>query len=146
MTNESFRCDCLVTSALDIIGDKWTLVIIKQMIFEGKRTFKDFTESAESIASNILSSRLKKLESYNLIRKEKLANNKKTNIYILTESGLNLMPVIVEMAIWSYDNMPEFHPILTLDNRSEMMLRDKKSFIKMLIDRYKEQQKEFMKS
>ena len=52
--NSSFRCDCPITSALDIVGDKWTLVIIKQILLEGKQTFKDFSESDEAIATNIL--------------------------------------------------------------------------------------------
>jgi DNA-binding HxlR family transcriptional regulator len=52
---QDFRCDCPFTSALDILGDKWMLVIVKQMLIEGKETFKDFTESEEAIATNILS-------------------------------------------------------------------------------------------
>ena len=86
--NNKFRCNCPITSALDILGDKWTLVIIKQMLIEGKQTFKDFLESDEAIATNILSSRLKMLEEYKMIRKEKLPHNKKTNIYLLTEKVL----------------------------------------------------------
>ena len=54
-----FRCDCPFTSALDVLGDKWMLVIVKQMLIEGKETFKDFTESEEAIATNILSAKLK---------------------------------------------------------------------------------------
>jgi DNA-binding HxlR family transcriptional regulator len=66
---QDFRCDCPFTSALDIVGDKWILVIIKQMLIEGKETFKDFTESDEAIATNILSSKLKFLEEVGLIIK-----------------------------------------------------------------------------
>ena len=68
-----FRCTCPITSALDILGDRWTLVIIKQMLLEGKKTFKDFLESEEDIATNILSSRLKMLEKFDLIYKTKFA-------------------------------------------------------------------------
>ena len=60
-----FRCDCPVTSAIDIVGDKWTIVIIKQMLLEHKKTFKQFSESEEAIAPNILSHRLKKLVKIN---------------------------------------------------------------------------------
>jgi len=80
--NNDFRCNCPITSALDIVGDKWTLVIIKQMLLEGKKTFKDFSESNEAIASNILSSRLKMLEKYKMISKEKLPHNKKKRTFI----------------------------------------------------------------
>ena len=61
---KEFRSGCPISSALDIVGDKWTLVIIKQMLLEGKKTFKDFSESDEAIAFNILSSRLKMLEEF----------------------------------------------------------------------------------
>ena len=74
--NSDFRCKCPITSALDIVGDKWTLVIIKQMLLEEKKTFKDFSQSDEAIASNILSSRLKMLEKYKMIRKEKREINR----------------------------------------------------------------------
>ena len=57
--DNKFRCNCPFTSALDILGDKWMLVIVKQMLIEGKETFKDFTESEEAIATNILSTKLK---------------------------------------------------------------------------------------
>ena len=135
--NNDFRCKCPITSALDIVGDKWTLVIIKQMLLEGKKTFKDFSESDEAIASNILSSRLKMLEKYKMIRKEKLPHNKKTNIYLLTEKGLSLTPVIVELALWGEDNLKMIHPSLVSDNRIEKLKKNKDITIKMLVDNYK---------
>jgi DNA-binding HxlR family transcriptional regulator len=66
-----FRCDCPFTSALDVLGDKWMLVIVKQMLIEDKETFKDFTESDEAIATNILSNKLKQLEELGIILKTK---------------------------------------------------------------------------
>jgi DNA-binding HxlR family transcriptional regulator len=83
-----FRCDCPFTSALDILGDKWMLVIVKQMLIEGKETFKDFIESDEAVATNILSTKLKQLEESGIIIKTKRPNNKKTNLYLLTEKGI----------------------------------------------------------
>lgn len=133
----TFRCNCPITSALDIVGDKWTLVIIKQMLFEGKKTFKDFSESDEAIASNILSSRLKMLEEYKIITKEKLPHNKKTNIYILTQKGLDLAPTIVELTLWSEGNIREFHPNLYSDDRIEMVTNSKEGFINLLLENYK---------
>ena len=79
-----FRCDCPVTSAVDIVGDKWTLVVIKLMLLEQKKTFKEFSESDESIAPSILSNRLKTLEKTEFIIKVKPKDNKKTNHYFLT--------------------------------------------------------------
>ena len=135
--NHSFRCKCAVTSAIDVVGDKWTLVIIKQMLLEGKRTFKDFTESMEAIATNILSSRLKTLESLGLIRKEKLPHNKKTNIYLLTEKGLALTPIILELTYWSSEHMREFHPSLEEDERLNWAKENKEEAIRLTIQNYK---------
>jgi len=133
----TFRCNCPITSALDIVGDKWTLVIIKQMLLEGIKTFKDFSECDEAIASNILSSRLKKLEEYKMISKEKLPNNKKTNIYLLTQKGLDLTPTIVELTLWGEENISEFHPELYSDDRIKMLKNNKEGFINMLMEDYK---------
>lgn len=133
-----FRCNCPITSALDIVGDKWTLVIIKQMLLEGKKTFKDFSESDEAIASNILSSRLKMMEEYKIISKEKLPDNKKTNIYLLTEKGLGLTPTIVELTLWSDSNIREYHSSLITDSRIEMVKNNKEESIKMIVESYKQ--------
>ncbi|MEY2594847.1 MAG: hypothetical protein RL634_2106 [Bacteroidota bacterium] len=105
-----FRCQCPISSALDIIGDKWTLLIIRDMLFDHKKTFKDFSTSAESIASNILSSRLKLLEEVGIIRKTKMEGNQKSNIYTLTKKGMALLPVIAEITLWSDENVRELNP------------------------------------
>ena len=136
--NNDFRCKCPITSALDIVGDKWTLVIIKQMLLEGKKTFKDFSESDEAIATNILSSRLKMLEEYKMISKEKLPHNKKTNIYLLTEKGLRLTPTIVELTLWSDGNIREYHSSIISDSRTEMVKNNKEESIKMIVESYKQ--------
>lgn len=136
----TFRCDCPITSALDILGDKWTLVLIKQMLLEGKRTFKEFSESDEAIATNILSSRLKMLEELHLITKGKLPGNKKTNIYQLTDKGLSLSPIIVELALWSDGNLRELNPIIRSDKALELMKNDREQFISFLKDNYKKNQ------
>ena len=132
-----FRSSCPCTSALDIVGDKWTLVIIKDMILLNKRTFKDFSESDEAIATNILSSRLKMLLEYEIIRKEKLPDNKQKNIYILTQKGLNLTPVIIDLIIWSDGNLRENHSTLLPTAQLDSVKNDKESFISMLIENYK---------
>ena len=94
-----FRCSCPITSAIDMIGDKWSLVVIKNMLLFDLKTFKDLSETNEKIATNILASRLKALEAKGFITKTKPANNKKTNIYLLTDKGLSLIPIIIELAI-----------------------------------------------
>ena len=105
-----FRCKCPISSALDIIGDKWTLLIVRDMLFDHKKTFKEFSTSAESIATNILSARLKMLEEAGIIEKSKMKGNQKSNIYTLTERGLGLLPVIAEITLWSDENVRALNP------------------------------------
>ena len=133
-----FRCDCPITSALDILGDKWILVIIKQMLIQGMRTFKDFTESDEAIATNILSTKLKYLEQNGLIERTSHATNKKTKLYNLTDKGLSLTTIIVELAIWGDQNLREFNPIMAQSEELELMKSNKEEFVKILIANYKE--------
>jgi len=132
-----FRCHCPITSALDILGDKWILVIIKQMLIEDKKTFKDFTDSDEAIATNILASKLKCLEEIGIIIKTQLPDNKKTNLYLLTEKGLALTPIIVELSIWSDENVRELNSIMRDSPEIAIMKSDKNTFIKMIQENYK---------
>jgi len=111
-----FRCKCPISSALDIIGDKWTLLIIRDMLFDHKTTFKDFSSSVESIATNILSSRLKLLEEVGIIRKNKKEGNQKSNVYTLTQKGLGLLPIIAEITLWSDENVRELNPTMVKEN------------------------------
>lgn len=96
-----FRSSCMIASALDLIGDKWSIVIVRDMLLHKKKTFKEFFASDENIASNLLSSRLKYLESVGIISKSKLPHNKKENIYLLTAKGIDLAPIIIELVLWS---------------------------------------------
>lgn len=100
-----FRSSCPISSALDIIGDKWSLLIIRDMMFAGKKTYSDFSRSNEHIATNILSSRLSMLEESGIIKKGKLKGNKKVNIYSLTKKGIELLPILLEIAQWSDTNL-----------------------------------------
>lgn len=129
-----FRCNCPVTSALDIVGDKWTLVIIKQMLLEYKTTFKDFYDSDEAIAPNILSERLKKMQSIGLIDKLKHPTNRKTNIYILTEKGLTLTPIVIELALWAHNNITPMNQDVLKDLSVE--LNDKNKLHDLIINKY----------
>ena len=133
-----FRCNCPITSALDILGDKWMLVIVKQMLLEGKETFKEFTESDEAIATNILSTKLKLLEEVGIVTKSKRPNNKKTNLYHLTEKGLALTPIIVELAIWSDSHLRDIHPSIINDESTTLLRADKEAFAHALEKKYRE--------
>ena len=132
-----FRSECPITSALDILGDKWILVIIKLMLIQDKKTFKDFIESDEAIATNILASKLKYMEEFGIITKTQLPDNKKTNLYLLTEKGLALTPIIVELSIWSDENVRVLNKIMKESPEIEIMKSDKAAFIKMKQENYK---------
>ncbi len=81
------------------------------MLVKQKKTFKEISDSDEKIAPSILSARLKLLESYKLIFKTKVPDNKKENIYLLTEKGIRLTPIIIEFSLWGNSNMREFNEI-----------------------------------
>ena len=136
--NQEFRCDCPITSAIDVLGDKWMLIIIKQMLIEQMETFKDFIESDEAISTSILTTKLKCLEHYGLIERKSHPTNKKTKLYHLTEKGLSLTPVIIDLAIWSDQNLREFNPIMRQSDELESMKRNKEEFIEKLKKNYKE--------
>jgi len=137
--NTQFRCNCPITSALDILGDKWTLTLIKLMLVEGRKTFKDFLESKEAISSNILSDRLKMMEEFNIISKKSMPNNKKSNFYLLTEKGLDLTPTLVEITLWSDRNIREYHPTLMPEEQIAIIKKNKSHYINSLIENYKKQ-------
>ena len=95
------RSDCPLSYSLDFFGDKWTLLIVRDMVFDGKRFYKEFLASKEGMATNILSDRLKKLESNGIIESRTYEKLKTRKEYTLTEKGRSLVPVLVEMMVWS---------------------------------------------
>ena len=111
----TFRSGCPIASTLDIVGDKWSLLIIRDMLIKHKKTFKEISDSDERIAPSILSARLKLLESYKLIKKRKFPENKKENIYLLTNKGIDFTPIIIEFSLWGDSNMREFNEINIID-------------------------------
>ena len=133
--NSKFRSNCSLSCSLDVFGDKWSLLIIRDMIFEKKNTFKDFISSEEKIASNILASRLKNLEKFGLISKNSSLKNKKTKIYKLTESGLGLIPALLEIIIWSKKN----NKLFNLKNQTILdSIKNNQKFIEKLQHEYLE--------
>lgn len=98
------RSDCPINFAVEALGDKWSLVILRDMIFWGKKTFGDFLKSDEKIATNILASRLAYLAEEGLISKSQDPSDKRKEIYVVTELGLGLVPMLIEMIAWSAGN------------------------------------------
>lgn len=94
------RSDCPVSYALDFFGDKWSFLIIRDLI-EGKKFYKDFQNSKEKIATNILSDRLKKLEANGIVESSILEERKTMKVYTMTRKGKDLIPIVLEMILWS---------------------------------------------
>ena len=99
------RSSCPITNVLDTLGDKWTLLVIRDLVL-GKRRYQEFTSSPERIASNILADRLKKLETAGLIARQAYQRNPVRYEYLLTEKGEGLKPVLEAIIVWGKKHYP----------------------------------------
>ncbi|TDE15454.1 winged helix-turn-helix transcriptional regulator [Dyadobacter psychrotolerans] len=122
------RSDCPVSFTLDFLGDKWSLLILRDMIFYGKSSYGEFLASDEKIATNILADRLASLSANGFITKGESAQTKSKFVYALTEKGISLLPVLVEMNIWGTGNNPE----ATSTDLAKVLKKDKEKAIKEL--------------
>lgn len=95
------RSGCPISIALELLGDAWTLLIVRDLMFKDRRTYNDFLNGGEGIASNILADRLRKLEDANIIEKQRDPKDARRFIYRLSPKGIDLAPVLVELVIWS---------------------------------------------
>ncbi|MEM6766840.1 MAG: helix-turn-helix domain-containing protein [Bacteroidota bacterium] len=101
------RSDCPVSFSLDILGDKWTMLILRDLALNSKHFYKDFLEAGEGMATNVLSDRLKMLESYEIIKSKPYEKRKTMKYYSLTEKGIELIPVLIELWVWGAKFDPE---------------------------------------
>ncbi len=97
---EKKRSDCPISCSLDVFGDKWSLLIIRDVMLRGKLSYSEFLESEEKIATNILVNRLSVLEAENILSKEVSPTNKSKYIYSLTQKGADLLPIVIEIMDW----------------------------------------------
>jgi len=106
MTDDQ-RSGCPINLTLEVVGDKWSLLIIRDMMFGNRRHFRELlTKSDEGISSNILADRLKTLLDAGIITREDDPSHKQKGIYSLTEQGIELLPVLAQMAAWGYKYLP----------------------------------------
>lgn len=101
MNTKKKRSACGISSTLDILGDKWSLLVIRDMIFFKKKTYGEFLQSPEKIATNILADRLNFLELAGIIVKKEFPGNKSKILYELTQKGIDLLPILLEIMVWS---------------------------------------------
>ncbi len=95
------RSGCPISIALELFGDPWTLLIVRDLMFKGLDTFHGFQNAGERIASNILSDRLARLEAAGIVTKQRQAGDRRRISYRLSSKGIDLAPVLVELVLWS---------------------------------------------
>lgn len=100
------RSNCPITGTLDICGDKWTLLVLRDL-FVGKKTYNAFTKSPEKIPTNRLAERLKRLESWGLVKKHKYHTKPDRYEYLLTEKGRDMKPILIAMVHWANKHIPD---------------------------------------
>ena len=134
MNKNQKRSDCPISNSLDIWGDKWSLLLIRDLMFNKKCTYKDFLNAAEGIATNILASRLQSLEENEVIEKLNHPDSKAKVLYKLTQKGIDLLPVMVEVHLWAekYFTIPA-----DIKARIKGAKTDKEGFIKASIKELK---------
>ncbi len=105
--DDAHRSGCPINLALEVLGDKWSLIVIRDMMFGNKRHFRELlTQSQEGIASNILADRLKRLVEEGVLSKADDPSHKQKALYSLTEMGIELLPVLAHMASWGRKYLP----------------------------------------
>tara|TARA_Y100000741_G_C18123665_1_gene506096 strand:+ start:176 stop:604 length:429 start_codon:yes stop_codon:yes gene_type:complete len=130
------RSGCPLNVALEIVGDKWSLLIIRDLL-NSKLSFSDFLNSKEAIAKNILSDRLKKLMKFKIVDFKHPENNKKVKLYFLTKKGLDLYPTMVELMLWSKKHSKKLVTSVKGKNvLSEIIKNGKDKYIEKRISNY----------
>ena len=104
-----WRSVCPISSALDVLGDKWSMLIIRDLVIHGTRTYSDFLQSPERISTNILALRLNLLTCLNLVERINPDANARNNAYKLTKGGAALRPVLEGLGRWAQTHLKEFH-------------------------------------
>jgi len=124
------RSTCPINYTLELVGDKWSLLILRDMVYFGKKTYGEFIDSDEGIARNILASRLVQLMESGLIMKTPHQNDGRRDIYRLTDKGLGLIPLLLEMADWGSRHFESGAPQSWL----ELVRRDRSKMISLVTE------------
>ena len=118
------RSGCPLNASVEMLGDRWSLLIIRDMMLRGFKTYKEFLECYEGIATNILADRLRKLIAYGIITTERDPSDGRKTIYLLTPKGIDLAPVLTEMVLWAAAHEDTGNQELV-----RLMLKDKAQFL-----------------
>jgi DNA-binding HxlR family transcriptional regulator len=129
------RSECPLNASVEMLGDRWTLLILRDMMVRGFCTFKEFLGSWEKIATNILADRLRRLEADGIIASQPHPSDGRKRIYTLTAKGIDLAPVLTEMVLWaSRHERTGNQPLI------ERINKDKQQFLAEIRRRWKERQ------
>lgn len=101
----SGKSKCPINLSLEVFGDRWTLLILRDLVFAGKRHFRELLQSEEGIASNVLAERLAKLVACGILSKSEDPTHLQKAIYALTPMGIDLVPVLVQIGIWGKNHL-----------------------------------------
>ena len=105
-TGLTFRSQCPISLALDVIGDRWSLLIVRDLMFAGKRYYRELLRSDEGISSNILAERLARLVDVGVLSRTGDPTHKQKAIYSLTPMGIDLLPLVAQLGIWGRKYLP----------------------------------------
>src|ERR1700731_2472614 len=128
-----WRSGCPLNASVEVLGDRWSLLIIRDMMLRGFRTYKEFLGSYERIATNILADRLRKLEPHGIIASERDPLDGRKLIYSLTPKGLDLAPVLTEMVLWAAAHEETQNPELI-----RKIKKDKQKFLAVVRQKWVE--------
>ncbi len=132
MANNKRKSDCPINFALEIFGDRWTFLIVRDLMFKGKHYYGEFLQSEEKIATNILSDRLSLLEKSEIVIKSSDQSHKQKVIYRLSQKGIDLLPILVDVIMWS----AKYDKISAVDVKFvRSVKRDRDSLIKEISSR-----------
>ena len=106
-SRKDVRSHCAVNYGVEIFGDRWSLLIIRDIVFVGKKTYGEFLKSEEGIATNVLASRLVFLEEQGILSRTPSPDDGRKDFYTLTEKGLELMPIVLSIVLWSAKHDPK---------------------------------------
>jgi DNA-binding HxlR family transcriptional regulator len=127
------RSECPLNASVEMLGDRWSLLIIRDMMLRGSRTFKEFLDCYEGIATNILADRLRKLVAYGIITTKPDPADGRKLIYLLTAKGIDLAPVLTEMVLWAARHEKTGNQALV-----RQMQKDKQKFLAAIRQRWAE--------
>jgi DNA-binding HxlR family transcriptional regulator len=133
-SNPKWRSGCPLNASVEMLGDRWSLLILRDMMLRGFRTYKEFLESYEGIATNILADRLRRLEAYGIIASHPDPSDGRKLDYSLTPKGIDLAPVLTEMVLWAGRHENTANQALV-----GLMRKDKEQFLAGIRKRWAQQ-------